>query len=442
MTVMEPRRGKTRSVAAAHDVSPEVRWYEGMLLMPQHFQLLARRQESLLHYHAAVMAPYHWGVRSMQTDILASGIFRIRELDAVMPNGLAVSARPKDAADLTINLTTLGDEAMRRPTRIHLAIRDLRADRYLARELTVADEQEGGESEVQVIVPKLLLFAGDEPPAAFVSFPLAEVEYRGEKFIRTRYEPPCLRVERDSPLYDLCDGMCARVRRKASELAGRARSLPGSFTALAIAETKALVHDLVGELLPFEALVKSETAHPVPLYLALCSLAGHVAGLSIALVPPQLEPYDHENLIVSFEKALAVIDTSLREGAQEAYTSYRFILEGEAFRLGFRNDWFTRRLVLGVRSAANAPATETEKWMEGALIGGDSKLSSLRERRVLGATRTPRGADADLAPPPGEMLFTLLLEKDSVVNGQDLVIVNPGGGRLPEDIVLYVRNQT
>jgi hypothetical protein len=80
--------------------------------------------------------------------------------------------------------------------------------------------------------------------------------------------------------------------------------------------------------------------------------------------------------------------------------------------------------------------------MEGALIGGNSKLPSLRERRVLGATRTPREADADLAPPPGEMLFTLLLEKESVVHGQDLLIVNPGGGRLPEDIVLYVRNET
>jgi type VI secretion system protein ImpJ len=442
MTVLERRRRKVRSVVAAQDVSPEIKWYEGMLLMPQHFQLLARRQESLLHYHAAAMAPYHWGVRSAQTDLAPSGLFRVRALDAVMPNGLAVSARPKDSGDLSVDVATLGDEATQRPTRIYLAIRDLRAERYLNGELTVADEQDGGESVVQIVVPQLLLFAGDEPPVSFVSFPLAEVEYRGGKFSRTRYEPPCLQVERDSPLYDLCDQMGERVRRKARELADRARALPASFTALEIAETKALVHDLVGQLLPFEALVKSETAHPFPLYLALCSLAGHVAGLSIALVPPLLEPYDHENLIASFDRALAVIEMSLREGAQEAYTSYRFVREGETFRLDFKNDWMTRRLVLGVRSADKAPRTETEKWMEGALIGGNAKLPSLRERRVLGATRTPREADADLAPPPGEMLFTLLLEKDSVVLGQDLLIVNPGGGRLPEDIVLYVRNET
>lgn len=449
MTPTEHRR-KGRFAVAAHRVPPEIQWHEGMLLMPQHFQLLARRQESLLHYHAAAIAPYHWGLRYVKIDraLLPDGVFRVLELEAVMPDGLAVSSWPEDAASLTIDLAARGDEAKVRPTKIHLALTahgrgHPLTERYRADDMSVVDENEHGEVDVQVPVlrPKLLLVAEDEPPAKYVTFPLAEVEYRDETFVTTRYEPPWLQVAPGSALYDLGVSISSRLRAKAGYLADQARSLPGSSAALQIAETKALIHGLVGELPAFEALLRSGSAHPFALYLALCSLVGHVAGLSRSLVPPLLEPYDHNNLYASFEQAQSTINKAINEGAHESYTPYRFVREGETYRLRFDPDWMTRSLVLGVRLPAGVPKVESEKWMEATVIGGDSKMLSLRERRVLGARRRRIDSDADLAPPQGVTLFSLMPDAEFVVPGEELVILNPGGGRRPEEIVLYVRNR-
>src|SRR5258708_36464981 len=64
-----------------------------MLLAPQHLQQLAQRAEGLLYYHIRTATPYVWGVRRLEIEkaLLASGIFRVRALEAIMPDGLVVS---------------------------------------------------------------------------------------------------------------------------------------------------------------------------------------------------------------------------------------------------------------------------------------------------------------------------------------------------------------
>lgn len=448
MTATESsRRRKGRVFVSAQAVPQEVQWKEGMLLMPQHFQQLARRQEALLHYHASNLSPYHWGIRYVSIDQarLPGGDFRVLELEAVMPDGLAVSAWPED--HLSFNLAMLGDDAKARPTRIHLAITTQKhlplADRYESHEIEVDDENgRGPEAKMDILRPKLQLLAGDDPPPKFVSFPLAEVEYRDETFRLTKFEPPWLHVPPGSALYDMGVAISSRLRGKAAYLADQVRSLPGSTAGAQIAEGKALVHALVGELPTFEALLSSGTSHPFPLYLALCSLVGHVAGLSRALLPPLLEPYDHNDLYATFEQAQAAITRALNEGVHESYTSHRFILDGDTYRLRFDPDWMTRTLVLGVRSPAGAVGFEAEKWMAATVISGETMLLTLRERRQLGAARKRIDSGPDLAPPQGVTLFSLKPEPEFVIPGDELVVVNPGGGRRPDEIVLYVRNRT
>ena len=74
-------------------ITEAIDWHEGMLLAPQHFQQLALRQEELLHYHAAALAPFHWGVlrRDIDTAALTEGLLRVGGLEAVLPDGLVVS---------------------------------------------------------------------------------------------------------------------------------------------------------------------------------------------------------------------------------------------------------------------------------------------------------------------------------------------------------------
>src|SRR6185503_10016287 len=92
-TTMPIGRRKGRAQTTAREVPPPIQWHEGMLLAPQHFQQLSLRHELLVHYHAAQVSPFHWGVRYLEIDPvpLTDGILRVLDLEAVMPDGLAVS---------------------------------------------------------------------------------------------------------------------------------------------------------------------------------------------------------------------------------------------------------------------------------------------------------------------------------------------------------------
>ncbi|HEV7921528.1 MAG TPA: type VI secretion system baseplate subunit TssK [Thermoanaerobaculia bacterium] len=447
-TTESRRKGRARTTA--RDVPPAIQWHEGMLLAPQHFQWLSLRHETLLHYHAAAISPFHWGVRHLVVDNvkLVDGVFRVEELEAVMPDGLIISHSAGDLPDLSIDLAEHAELIQQRPMMIFLAVairgRGLAlSERYGSEEGgPVPDENTGeGDLPLPVLKPRLHLLLGDDPPNKYVGFPIAEVAYRNEVFTRTRFEPPWLRVSPGSAIYDTCASIATRLREKAAFLADQVRSPSASARVPQLLETKSMVHYLVGELPAFEAVLRANQSHPFPLFVALCSLLGHVAGLGRSLLPPVLEPYDHNNLFATFEQARAAIGKAIDEGVNESYSGYPFSLEGDEFRLLFDPAWNNRTLILGVRAAPGVPEIDTVGWMASALIGSQPVILSLRDRRVSGAPRKRIDGDGDLVPSRGVTLFSFTPDPEVVIAGEELVILNPGGGRRPEEIVLFVKNR-
>lgn len=452
MTGDGPRR-KGRASAPPSDVPAAIQWQEGMLLAPQHFQWLSRRHESLLHYHAVAISPFHWGVHHLRIDTaqLVDGTFRVRELEAVMPDGLVVS-RAGDEADLSVDLAPRAADMRQRPVTVHLAValrgRGLALGERFAFEEggPVADENTGeGKASVPVLRPRLQLLLDDEPPAKYVSFPLARVVLGADGFARTDFEPPWLRVAPGGGLYERCEQVAASLREKALFLSDQVRSPSTAARVPQLLETKDMIHALVGGLPAFEAVLRSGVSHPFPLYVALCTLLGHVAALGRTLVPPVLEPYDHNDLRATFEQALTLIERSVAEGIHEAYTPYRFAWDGGTFRLRFDPDWATRSLILGVRAPSGVPDSEMAAWMAASLIAAKPKITDLWDRRVPGAKRTRIEVVTDLVPSQGVSLYSLSADPEFVVPDEELEIRNlddRAGRRRPEEIVLYVRNRT
>ena len=74
-------------------VVDRIEWFEGLLLSPQHFQLMASRADSLVAWQTLAAAPFSWGVRRLvfDTGLLPAGMLRVLLLDAIMPDGTAVS---------------------------------------------------------------------------------------------------------------------------------------------------------------------------------------------------------------------------------------------------------------------------------------------------------------------------------------------------------------
>ncbi len=434
-------------ILSAHELPEAIQWHEGMLLAPQHFQQLASRQEDLLGYHAAALSPFHWGIRHRKIDPiqLVGGSFRVVELEAVMPDGLLVSDADAENGALSLDLRPFKDTLAAVPQLVHLAVPARRASdatqgewaRYRSETGRPVRDQndEGPEVTIPRLRPRLRLILGD-PPEKYVSFPLALVAYREQAFELAPYVPPRLRVPAGSQLGELCEGVARRLRESAVVLA---EQVPLEL------ETRTRIHALVAGLPPLEALLGTGSAHPFTLYLALCAVVGQVAALSRNAMPPELPPYDHNQLWRSFEAIQRFILEAVDEGTEQKFARYPFTLRKGAFYLQFLPEWMAEPLVLGVRRREGATEREIVAWMDGCLIGSRSELPSMRARRVLGAAREPAPPDGELQPTRGVSLYAFEPDPEFVRPGEPLLIVNlddAEGKDRPVEVVLYVKKRS
>jgi type VI secretion system protein ImpJ len=97
--------------------------------------------------------------------------------------------------------------------------------------------------------------------------------------------------------------------------------------------------------------------------------------------------------------------------------------------------------VVGLRGQSDK---DLVAWMESAIIGAQSVYPSLRERRVLGAVRTPiESADElGLRPGSGYLLYAIQTQAELTAAGEQLIIANANEGNTaqrPQEIVLFIK---
>jgi len=76
-------------------------------------------------------------------------------------------------------------------------------------------------------------------------------------------------------------------------------------------------------------------------------------------------------------------------------------------------------------------------------VGSDSKMPSMRDKRVRGAEHRRLGHEADLVPASGVTLFSLAADPRFIIGGETLRLINlddPQRRHRPAEIVLYVEN--
>ena len=441
----------------ANELPESIAWYEGMLLWPQHFQQWTRRQEALLHFHALAIAPYHWGVRELHFDrvMLVRGMLRVIELEAILPDGLVVSHLARQGgADLELDLKPYADELKQRSLTIHLA--GARAstfshafngtvERYESYEgPAVTDETTGERSPgIRRLRPRLHLIVGDEVPEKYISLPLAKIRYHNEGFTLTDYVPPSLFVERKTSLLgQICDDLSTLLREKAAFLAEQVNS-PAAMPEAQKMLKRHQIHSMVGALGQFEAVLHTDTSHPYSLYLALCNLAGHVAAIGQALVPPIFDPYDHNDLLDPFNQARAFIERVIQEGIQQTHEVFVFAWKEEVFLLRFREEWFERKLVLGARTRSGMVGKDTVAWVRDSIICTASHFEDARKRRVLGAEHRHVDVSDGLVPGRDMVLFELEADPAFITADEDLIVTLPEerpGQKRPAQLLLYVKN--
>lgn len=444
-------------MASARELPEAIQWHEGMLLAPQHFQQSFLRQEEVLHYHLMAIAPFHWGIRRIKIDeaLLVNGTLRVTDLEAVMPDGLVIYHPSPGGEDLEVDLSPYMDEMKQRPVTAYLAvparklgIPPMRGDlpRFFSIEGGGVVDENTGEGEISIprLRPRISILIGEKPPQKYVAFPLARIQYVYETITLSNYVPPTLAISMKSPIGEICREIVNLLRLKAIFLSEKMMSPSAVMKGPMVLETKTMIHSLVAGLPFFEAVLHTDISHPYLLYLSLCALVGQVASLGRGLIPPVLDPYDHNDLVRTFQQAKGFIYQMIEEGILVSHSPVPFDFENGVFSLMLEPTWATPALIIGTRARPGMAEEDVTAWMEESLIGSRIKMETMKAKRILGAPRKRIDAEGELVPTRGACLFSVKADPEFIEPNEPLDIFNtsdPTGQKGPGEVVLYVKNR-
>jgi type VI secretion system protein ImpJ len=431
-----------------------IQWHEGMLLSPQHFQQESARLDALIGWQQLAAHPLAWGLRHLAIDesLLINGLIRVRALEAILPDGMAVtwSSAAGPGPDLELDLKPWVAQLEEQEVPIYLTIgraRSLRQAGQPARFRSVSAEPVEDEVsdalpvDIARAAPHLTLAAGALPSSMFLHLQLMTVRKDNEVFKRGPFVPALLEVPQDSALRQRAQALAGQMRSKAAFLV-KQTAVPSSRIEdrLAIVESKFRLSSLVAALPVLEGLLRSPAVSPYALYLALCAQLGPLATLRPGAVPLHPPPWIHADPMAAFGPVLDSLEDFIGEVSQEWRTAL-FDFDGSVFSLPMEPAWMTSRLVVGLRGQ---PERESVAWMAGAVIGSRTVWTSLADRRVLGASRRriDDAPELGLRASAGYTLFGVEVAESFIVPDQPLVISNANetsAMQRPQEMVLFLK---
>jgi type VI secretion system protein ImpJ len=442
------------------DLPQLIEWHEGMLLTPQHFQQSAARSELLTQFMFTHGGGDRWGLIDLKIDqaALSGGVLRILNIEAVMPDGLLALGGSERGIELEFDL----QKAEGNPARIYLilpreaALYDRsdysRYEAFAAKDEFTSDNISGAiPARIPRVRARLRLTSGESNLSGMTALPLIEFAVQGTVSKQTEYIAPLLRMKPGSALTNLCAPVRKKVREKATDLASRL-SPDARYSDLAGLQQ---LQWLVSGLPLVEVLLGSDQAHPYALYLAFCSMAGSVAFLSHARVPPIFNPYNHNDLRSSFEEVLSFIQLAFSEGLIENWIGQLFTKPAEVdsrpadqyFEIapslenafGADADFSAPFLALMLRGPSDAMTA----WGESCLLAGEDAIFDLEMSRSRGASCDRVDSLGDLVPTPGSVLFRVKNESKWLNPSNKLVLkAAKQEASMPDAAMLFIRNRS
>jgi type VI secretion system protein ImpJ len=434
---------------------PAIQWHEGMLLSPQHFQQQELRQFQMLSYHLGYLSPYHWGVNHLKFDpvTLPTGVIRILELEAIMPDGLIVShmAEP-EGWQLELDVTPYKAAIQERNLTVFLGVPEYTEGsspitgewpRFKSIEGNPVEDENVNDNVIYIprLLPRLKLIVAEKAPARYVAMPIAKIGFADESFVLNQYEPPCLHVKQTSLVGELLGALVRRLRDKAAYFSDKWQTQIGTPL---IGETAQQLRPLLTCLPLLEGLVLSNRTHPYQLYQGISLLSGQLAALRLGQIPPLFPVYDHHHIYASF---LPLLDwcNLLLDSLEKAYSILEFTLKDRLFSIMLQPEIFRPTILVGLKAPSTMSEGELADWMRDAIVASESYVETARIRRITGAPRSviDDQEQLELMPGRGVLIFRIELDPHFVKSGERLCIFNPADTTemRPTEIVLYLKNE-
>lgn len=434
-----------------------IQWHDGMLLMPQHFQQMDARMENMMTYCMSHALPFFWGVVKLQIDeaLLTLGTFRPLEMEVIMPDGLLITSLPTSQTPLEIDLLSFQNKIEISPHFVYLCVPQQRKAeqdgtgtlaRYKSSSNNNIVDMNTGEQAIDIpcLVPNLSLHVGTEPPAHYVTLPIAQVSFDTKSFDLTNYIAPQVQVDSSSSLGKMCHQLAYQLRQKLSYLQQKVQAVSERVTKDSFFEELEDIRlKLIAGLLPFEAVLYTGKASPFHLYQTLCSLAGHISGVKYGEVPPRFDPYDHSDVMKNYSQLIQYIEKVLDE-IEESYTVIPFTLNERVFTLQLQSSWVGDRLILGARGQPSMETEDLLHWIKNCVIVTDKYVAIAKDDRVLGASRllVSEVSSMNLVPTKGVQLFIVDVDPRYIHPRGVLCLFNfsDDDSTRPLEVVLYRSN--
>ncbi|WP_371136561.1 type VI secretion system baseplate subunit TssK [Novosphingobium sp.] len=296
-----------------------------MFLRPQHFQQQDRFLDWNVNFRLEATGPYPWGITELQVDenMAAMGKFAVLRCAGVMPDGTAFSLPdqlplpppidiPADSRDALISLTLpaqqLGAVEFRESEGASAEVR------FMVDEEDVADSFSGERvrEPIEIGRPNLRFGVTRDQTYGRVCLGLVRVREVQNKRLMfdDRYIPPAQDIRACTRLKGGLTDILGRADQRAKELALRAVEATdgGAETFASFLLLQAL--NRWGPML--QHLDSLPAVHPERLYEQLVGMAGELATLARPeRKAPPFPRYDHENLQLTFDPVLDLLQTML-----------------------------------------------------------------------------------------------------------------------------------
>lgn len=362
----------------------QVRWYEGMLVLPHHFQAAEDNYVDWISSADSWLHPFNHGLRSVEVnrDALSNYEVRITHLEARLRDGTILSV-PENAKLQELNVQSNFESS--ESVYIHLMLPRVAGGRsntasrqgdgadeyrFLVDTLTREDLNVGSNSreiETHCFNLSLRAQADLEPPRGFDSLPLFRLRRSRQPGavpeLDPDYIPPVLSIDawprlRDDILLSISSQIGSFLRAQADAL-----NTQGGWAEGHLPQVHAALLRMSAANASYPVLLQlfqSRGIHPFTAYIELCRLVGQLSIGRGDWQPPRLPLYDHDDLATMFKSVRAEVETMLGAANIAEVLRFPFADVGEWIEIPLNPEWMGENNVffIGIHSMIEPPDLE------------------------------------------------------------------------------------
>lgn len=418
-------------MAERDEAMMQMAWYEGLQLLPQHFQAMDARLDGLLHRQMLAASPYSWGIDRLEIDkaALASGTLRVSAIAGGFQDGLAFAwnAQRDGVLECALDDVDVARYSLVVP-RTDIALDGKHITRF--RQLVgapVADWTNRDEKAAIVRwLPNLGIRRWDPTNSLYMEIPFLEVTRTASGFKASGFQPPAVRLVPDSTCATEIAAMAQLLRTKAAQLA--VAPVPSMLTADFRCGLGWILSSLVAGLPRLEAQMASATAHPYDVFLTLCTIAGMVSPLA-GKVPEYVPAYDHADpgaAILPVVRAVHDIVNGIGVDGRRWREVPFALSDGEWIVTVPAHDKQAELVVQAVFDPS-VPDSVVASWLQHALICFADEKNRCRELRIRGLARRLQTSlpELGLSAAPGHRYVRISVADVLDFTERQLIIASP-----------------